>query len=113
MGILERKKLSQMQARRKRDLCVARLCPDVATVICLRMKELNRAMIACRPISKLVEKALEGAETIRTLRTRLNRRYDDETFLGPAGVDLSRDVADLTRIISNLETMRSNLSQSV
>ena len=71
------------------------------------------AMMTCRPISKLVEKALEGAETIRTLHARLHRRYGDETFLGPAGVDLSRDLVDLARIISNLETMRSNLSQSV
>ena len=67
-------------------------------------------MMTCRAISELVVRALEGAETIRTLHTRLHRRYGDETFLGPAGVDLSRDVADLTRIISNLETMRSNLS---
>ena len=69
------------------------------------------AMMTFRPISKLVDKALEGAETIRTLHTRIHRRYGDDTFLGPAGVDLSRDVVDLARIISNLETMRSNLSQ--
>ena len=68
-------------------------------------------MMTCRAISKLVERALEGAETIRTLHTRIHRRYGDETFFGPAGVDLSRDVDDLARIISNLETMRSNLSQ--
>jgi len=69
-------------------------------------------MMTRRAISKLVEKALEGAEIIRTLHTRLHRRYGDDTFLGPAGVDLSRDVVDLARIISNLETMRSNLSQA-
>jgi len=69
-------------------------------------------MIPRRAISKLVEKALEGAETIRTLHSRLLRRYGDDIFLGPAGIDLFRDVVDLARITSNLETMRSNLSQS-
>jgi len=69
-------------------------------------------MIPRCAISKLVEKALEGAETIRTLHSRLHRRYGDETFLGPTGIDLFRDVVDLARITSNLETVRSNLSQA-
>ena len=69
--------------------------------------------MTCRAISELVVRALEGAETIRTLHTRLHRRYGDETFLGPSGVDLSRDLVDLARIISNLEMMRSNLSQGI
>ena len=58
-------------------------------------------MMTCGPISKLVEEALDCAETIRTLHTRLHRRYGDETFLGPAGVDLSRDVVDLARPASS------------